>query len=30
MPPGDRGYGGGKIISGDIREDQVVSYDQKG
>jgi fumarate reductase flavoprotein subunit len=30
MPPGDRGYGGGKIIPGEIREDQVVPYDQKG
>ena len=29
LPPGDRGYGGGKIISGDIKEDQVVPYDQK-
>ncbi len=30
LPPGDRGYGGGKIIQGDIREDQIVPYDQKG
>ncbi len=30
LPPGDRGYGGGKIISGDIKEDQIVPYDQKG
>lgn len=30
LPPGDRGYGGGKIISGDISEDQIVPYDQKG
>ena len=29
LPPGDRGYGGGKIISSDISEDQIVSYDQK-
>lgn len=30
LPPGDRGYGGGKIIPGDIKEDQIVPYDQKG
>lgn len=30
LPPGDRGYGGGKIIQGDIREDQIVPYDEKG
>ncbi|SCM74377.1 fumarate reductase flavoprotein subunit [Desulfovibrio sp. 86] len=30
LPPGDRGYGGGKIIQGDIKEDQIVPYDEKG
>ena len=30
LPPGDRGYGGGKIIQGDIREDQIVPYHEKG
>ncbi len=30
LPPGDRGYGGGKIIHGDIREDHILPYDQKG
>lgn len=29
LPPGDRGYGGGKIIPGDIGEDKIVPYAQK-
>lgn len=29
LPPGDRGYGGGKIIPGDIGEDKIVPYVQK-
>ena len=30
LPPGDRGYGGGKIISAEISEDKIVPYAQKG
>lgn len=29
LPPGDRGYGGGKIIPGEIGENQVVPFEQK-
>lgn len=29
LPPGDRGYGGGKIISGTISDDEVISYQDK-
>lgn len=28
LPPGDRGYGGGKTIPGDIREDAIVPFGQ--
>ena len=29
LPPGDRGYGGGKIIPGDIGEGEIVPFAQK-
>ena len=29
LPPGDRGYGGGKIIPGDIGEGEIEPFAQK-
>ncbi len=30
LPPGDRGYGGGKIITADISSEKIVPYAQQG
>ena len=30
LPPGDRGYGGGKIITADINPEKIVPYAQQG
>ena len=30
LPPGDRGYGGGKIITADISPEKIVPYAQQG
>ncbi len=30
LPPGDRGYGGGKIIAADIDQEKIVPYAQQG
>ena len=29
LPPGDRGYGGGKIIEGDMTGEKVIGYDEQ-
>ena len=28
LPPGDRGYGGGKIIPGDMSDKKVIGFDE--